>query len=241
MAAELSDLQKKTAQAIVNVFESGRPLGDYGAVSARPDDPGGLSYGRSQAALMPGSLYQLVSAYCQSAGAACAEALSPYLPRLQQRDASLTGDAALKALLLEAAGDPAMQRTQDGFFDRVYWTPSLSAASGMGTSTALGVAITYDSFVQSGAGGWLERKDETDLHVGRMAEAGEDVWYATYVDLRRHWLADSPNPLVRKTVYRMDAMGSLIAAGKWTLELPLTVLGVVIGADALAGKTAPRE
>ena len=70
----------------------------------------------------------------------------------------------------------------------------------------------------------------------RMAEAGEDVWYATYVDLRRQWLADSTNPLVRKTTYRMEAMGNLIAAGKWGLELPLTVHGVVIDADVLAGK-----
>ncbi|ROR01523.1 hypothetical protein [Desulfosoma caldarium] len=43
----LSELQKKAAQAIVNVFETGRPQGDYGQVTYHPKDPGELTFGRS--------------------------------------------------------------------------------------------------------------------------------------------------------------------------------------------------
>ena len=41
-------LQKKTAQAIVNIFETGRVLGDYGAVAVIAGDTGRLSYGRTR-------------------------------------------------------------------------------------------------------------------------------------------------------------------------------------------------
>jgi hypothetical protein len=34
----LTDLQKKTAAAIVNIFETGRVLGDYGALATLPRD-----------------------------------------------------------------------------------------------------------------------------------------------------------------------------------------------------------
>jgi chitosanase len=55
------------------------------------------------------------------------------------------------------------------------------------------------------------------------------------VDARRAWLAGHANPLLHKTVYRMDAFRALIATGKWGLELPLTVRDVVLTEGLLAG------
>jgi len=52
----LTTLQKKTSQAIVNIFESGRPLGDYGCVTVIKDDTAHLTYGRSQTTLAGGDL-----------------------------------------------------------------------------------------------------------------------------------------------------------------------------------------
>jgi chitosanase len=149
----LTHLQRKTGQAIVNIFESGRPIGDYSAVTVVKGDEGGLSYGRAQGALMRGGLFTLIQRYCQAAGAQYADALSSYLGSMRQRDASLNGDDALKALLREAGSDPVMQKAQDDFFDQRYWNPALAAATSMGVQSALGVTITYDSFIHSGVGG----------------------------------------------------------------------------------------
>ena len=71
----LSDLQKKTAQAIVNVFETSQVLGDYGKVTLLPGDSGHLTYGRSQTTLASGNLFLLINAYCQAGDAAFGPAL----------------------------------------------------------------------------------------------------------------------------------------------------------------------
>jgi chitosanase len=47
----VTDLQKRSAEAIVNVFETGTPRGDYGQVTVVPGDTGHLTYGRSQTTL----------------------------------------------------------------------------------------------------------------------------------------------------------------------------------------------
>lgn len=59
----LTPLQKNTAQAIVNIFETGRPFGDYARVSVLAGDAGHLSYGRSQVSLASGMLGELLTEY----------------------------------------------------------------------------------------------------------------------------------------------------------------------------------
>ena len=44
----MNDLQKATSAAIVNIFETGRVRGDYGAIAVLKGDSGHLSYGRSK-------------------------------------------------------------------------------------------------------------------------------------------------------------------------------------------------
>lgn len=231
----LTHLQRKTGQAIVNIFESGRPLGDYSAVAVIKGDKGGLSYGRAQAALMSGSLFALISRYCEAPRAQYADALSPYLDRMQQMDASLNGDDALKTLLRQAGSDPVMQTAQDDFFDQGYWNPALAAATGMGAQSALGVSITYDSWIQSGAGGWERLARQTNDQFDTIRSIGEQRWYGHYVALRRDWLAASASAPVRNSVYRMDAFINLIGQDKWDLPLPLTVRGVTIDEGVLTG------
>ncbi len=43
----LTDLQKRTAQAIVNIFETGKVRGNHAQVTLIPGDTGHLTYGRS--------------------------------------------------------------------------------------------------------------------------------------------------------------------------------------------------
>jgi chitosanase len=45
--------------------------------------------------------------------------------------------------------------------------------------------------------------------------------------------------LLRRTVYRPEALQELVGAGNWALTLPVTVRGVLIDADVLAGRGVP--
>ena len=76
----LTELQKKAAQAIVNIFETGRAEGEYGKVTLLPGDPGHLTYRKSQTTLTSGNLFLLIKAYTESESAEFAPDLSEFLP-----------------------------------------------------------------------------------------------------------------------------------------------------------------
>jgi len=218
-------LQKQTAQAIVNIFETGSVQGNYGQVTLLPNDPGHLTYGRSQTTLSSGNLFLLIQAYTQAEGAELAAPLRDYLERLANRDTTLDHDGRLRDLLRQAGDDPVMQTVQDAFFDRVYWNPSEQAANTIGIQTPLGVAVVYDSRVH---GSWPAMRDRTMNRFGSVNNLGETLWVTRYVEVRRDWLANHSNTLLRRTVYRMDAFNSLIGDGNWNLNLPLDIRGVRI-------------
>ena len=231
MAQPLSDLQKKTAQAVVNIFETGSAQGNYGSVTLIQGDTGHLTYGRSQTTLASGNLYLLIKAYCAAPGAQFAAALAPYLPKLASCDTSLDTDVTFRGLLREAGADPMMHMQQDQFFDRVYWNPSVQAAAACGLSTALGTTVVYDSHIQ---GAWQTIRDKTNADHGTATAIGEQVWTANYVNERRAWLANNPNPVLHPTVYRMDAFLQLVNANHWDLPLPLTIRGVQLTPELLS-------
>jgi chitosanase len=233
----MTDLQKRTTLAIVNVFETGSVRGDYGRVTVMPGDAGHLSYGRSQASLASGNLFALLNAYCAAPAARFAAAISPYLDRLRRMDASLDGDADLAALLARAARDPVMCQTQDDFFDRAHLAPACRAAAGAGLESPLGQTVVYDSFIQ---GGWATVQRMVESKMGPVSAATpEQGWVACYVDLRRQWLASLAPPACN-TVYRMDSFRDLIRLDKWQLELPITVRGVVLDLASVDGSPAAR-
>lgn len=196
------------------------------------NDPGHLTYGRVQTTLASGNLYLLIRAYCAEPDAARAAALAPYLPRLEDLDLGLDHDAALPWALRKAGADPVMHRTQDAFFDRVYWAPAVRSAEALGIRSALGTAVVYDSHIH---GSWQRLRDACSATHGAAATLGEQAWVRAYVETRRAWLGQHSNALLRKTVYRMQAFQALLAAGSWALALPFTVRGVTIDEAVLAG------
>ncbi len=224
--------QKAATQALVNVFETGSPAGDYGAVAVLKGDAGHLTYGRSQTTLASGGLYTLLAAYCATPGAKYADALEPYLPRLQAKEPALDDDARLKRVLRDAGGDPVMRATQDGFFDAAYWDPSVRAADALGITTALGVAVIYDSHIH---GSWALIRDRVKLDPA----ADERAWIVGYIAARREWLATHSNPILHASVRRMDAFSSLIADGNWDLAMPLLVRGMLVTPETIAGAPQP--
>jgi chitosanase len=230
-AAGLTPTQVATAQAIVNLFETGAVLGDYGNVTLIPGDTGHLTFGRSQTTLGSGNLGKLLQQYCANPGAVFGERLAPYLPRFAAIDLTLDEDTKLHNVLRATADDRIMRETQDRFFDTAYWQPAHKAAARLGIMAPLGVAVVYDSHVH---GSWGAMRDRTTAAVGTPAAAGERAWIAEYVKQRRQWLAGSTRDDLRATVYRMDAFQRLIANDMWALPLPLVVRGREISTLTLA-------
>ena len=162
-------LQKAAALAIVNIFETGRPRGEYGKVTLLKDDPGHLTYGRSQTTLASGNLYLLIRDYCGNSDSRHGGELSGYLERLEDKDLSLDKDFTFRALLQDAGDDPIMQRVQDGLFDRVYWEPAIKSCKYIGVESALGTSVVYDSRIH---GSWHRRRDDTIAKYKTLQEIG---------------------------------------------------------------------
>ena len=198
----LTDLQKCTAQAIVNVFESGMVLGNYSLVTLLRGDPGHLTYGRTQTTLASGNLYLLIKAYCESPGATFGGRFKRYLRRLASRDTTLDIDKPFRALLRDSGSEPIMRDVQDQFFDRVYWAPSIADCSALGIGSALSTTVVYDSRIH---GSWAFVRARTEHRHGSTAAIGERPWIERYVTERRDWLANHTKTILRATVYRMDS------------------------------------
>lgn len=226
----LTPTQKQTAQSIVNLFETGAVLGEYGSVTVIPGDTGHLTFGRSQTTLGSGNLHDLLQRYCRNDGARFGQRLVPWLPRFAAVDLGLDNEPRLHNLLRATADDPVMRETQDQFFDEVYWQTAARIAANLGVTSALGTAVVYDSTVH---GSWKAMRDRTIAQSGSIAALGEKKWIAAYVATRRAWLTKHPRSDLRKTAYRMDAFQRLIEQGYWGLELPLVVRGAEISSTTL--------
>lgn len=226
----MTPAQKAAAQACVNVSETGSARGNYTNVTLIPGDAGHLTYGRSQTTLASGGLYELIRRYLDREDARDAEQLRPYMTRLGAKDFSLDHDATLKSALRVAGSDPVMQEVQDAFFDERYWEPAERAAEGLGLCRPLSIAVVYDSHVH---GSWGLIRDRVKAARG-LPEGDEEGWIAAYVVARRAWFERHSNPILHKSVRRMDAFQGLIDEGNWDLDLPFSFRGVTVDAESLS-------
>ena len=117
----LTATQKQAAQSIINLFETGVVLGDYGNVTVITGDTGHLTFGRSQTTLGSGNLLDLLKRYCTNPGTHFGPRLAPWLLRFEATDLSLDTDTRLHNTLRATADDKVMRDIQDVFFDEVYW------------------------------------------------------------------------------------------------------------------------
>jgi chitosanase len=230
-AAALDPTQKRAAQAIVNIFETGAVRGIYGQVTVIAGDTGHLTFGRSQTTLSSGNLGRLIGAYCDAPGARFAARLRPFLARIRDCDTTLDKDLKLHNLLRATADDPLMRDMQDEFFDRRYWERALAEAAAAQLRTALGIATVYDSVVH---GSWGRLREATEATHGIVVRLGEQKWIKAYIETRRDWLATHARPDLRATVYRMEALQALADHDNWNLELPMLVRNLEISTASLA-------
>jgi chitosanase len=221
----LTPAQKSICEHIVNVFETGRIEGDYGAIATFADGPHGerqVTYGRSQTTEY-GNLEELVQMYVDAHGT-FSEQLRPFGAKIGVTP--LVDDAQFKQLLKDAGrNDPVMRQVQDVFFDKRYFQPAMQWADDHGFILPLSALIIYDSQVHSGGIlGFLRKR----FPATPPASGGdEETWTKQYVDVRQAWLANHTNPDLRKTIYRTQCFGREIGKNNWDLsQLPINANGV---------------
>ena len=154
----LTAIQRNLIERLINTIETGRPDGDYGAISIYADGPNDIrqiTYGRAQTTEY-GNLRKLVKMYV-AAGGVYSAALASYADRVGSE--SLTDNAQFKKHLKDAGrNDPVMRRIQDQFFEQVYFLPAMRWADDNGFTKALSALVIYDSYIHSGQILWFLRQ-----------------------------------------------------------------------------------
>jgi chitosanase len=230
----VSKEQKHAIDCVLSIFETGKvPSKESYQTCTILSDGAGISYGKHQATDRAGSLDKIVQLYIEKNGTVAQE-LVPYLARLASNDTAKVDPKkppawALKLveILKKAGADPIMHDCQDEVFDAGYWIPAVGHANNVGLKTALGHLIVYDTCIHSGPAGVANIRAR--FPEPSPARGGDEkAWCYAYIEARRTWLLGNKNPLVQKTVYRMDALKAIADSGNWDLSLPMKVRGVTI-------------
>lgn len=213
-----SERAKLTALAIVHIFETSKPFGDYSAVAVL-NDGAGVSYGINQFTHRSGSLLAVINTYLGSGGDVGAAQMSAALPMLKDKSPrailSLSGNRLFKDALRFAGETHEMKLAQQQIAENFYLQPAIDACEGSGFVLPLSLAVVYDSINHGSFGRIRDRVQASDRDEHR--------WITEYVKRRDAWLESVPR--LRMTDYRTDFFLAQIARGNWELDLPLNVHG----------------
>ncbi len=217
-----SDEDKLKALAIVRVFETSKPFGDYAACVVL-NDGAGVSYGINQFTHRSGSLASVVETYLKNGGLVGRQTLMAKLPVLRMRTSApvgrLAADELFKKALRAAAVSREMRRAQQQIAFERYLNPAIDICNKHGFVLPLSLAVVYDSVTH---GSW-ERISATVPIPKFHSPQSERTWITEYVRKRHFWLTNVPR--LRTTNYRTKFFLDQIAIGNWDLRLPLTVHG----------------
>jgi chitosanase len=221
---DLTKTQRNLIERVINTVETGRPDGDYSAISIYSDGPNDIrqiTYGRAQTTEY-GNLRQLVDMYINAAGI-YSDALKPYFEKIGSQ--SLTDNREFKLLLRQAGkSDPVMKKIQDKFFEKVYFSPAMKWADTNGFTKPLSALVIYDSQIHSGGILWLLRQQFSENPP--VLGGSEKVWIGEYLRVRNKWLANHRRLAVRASIYRTKAYLAQVAKDNWDLDaLPFRMNG----------------
>jgi chitosanase len=226
------DLAK--ALAIVNIFETSRPIGNFTACAVLGDGAG-VSYGISQFTHRSGSLAKVVERYLATRADAGRVKLRASMPLLKKTSVAairmLAADAAFKNALRAAGRTAEMQRVQiDAAFD-LYLSPAVEVCRRYGFCEPLSLAVVYDSLNH---GSWERIASRVSVRRG-----GERQWVADYVRKRHLWLTNIPR--LAATNYRTRFFLGEMERGNWALRLPLRVHGYRLTQEKLPAVSAAER
>ena len=217
------DLKKAKIYKVIYVFENGSQVPQYDALVVMSDgmkQTKQITYGKLQTTEQ-GNLALLLKMYVNANGKFAKE-LKPYLALIGVKP--LYNSTNFKNLLIKAGKeDPIMQKTQDDFFDYVYWKPALAFFVANGFSKALSMLVIFDSYIQSGSVPDFLRQRFSEFPPNKGGD--EQKWINDYVDVRHQWLKFHSNPLLQNTIYRTACFKSQLASSNWDLLQPVNSLG----------------
>lgn len=229
---------KLKALAIVHLFETSRPFGNYAAYAVL-NDGAGVSYGINQFTHRSGALLAVVRRYLKNGGKVGADVLAGRLPTLRDTSRaailSLASDVQFKNALRSAAATREMKLAQIETANELYLQPAIDICMRNGFVRPLSLAVIYDSIVHG-----------SYYRVARTVTADrtdEKAWIAAYVRRRDLWLLSYTR--LASTRYRTRFFMNQIAAANWDLKLPLNVNGTILssvgGAEPEPETPAPDE
>lgn len=221
---------KTIALAIVHIFETAKPLGDYGAVAVLSDGAG-LSVGINQFTHKSGSLADVIDRFVKLGGNLPA-IIKNVLPDLRagRNIEARSADSVLKNAIKSLGPDDKWRQAQREIAFENYLEPALKACEGSGFVHPLSLAVVYDSINQ---GGYPNVRNKVSA-----SDHDEKAWIAEYCADRKAWLKSSKKSIVRTTVYRPNFFLGQIAKGNWELGLPLAVNGHQLTDAKLFGKVS---
>lgn len=227
MKTRFSFFDQAKAAAIVGIFETSKPLGNYSAIAVL-DDGAGISYGISQFTHRSGALQAVVERYLQTGGQVGILPLRENLANLRSKSAksiaALAANTRFKAALRAAAITREMRAAQESVAHEMFMLPAIEICERMGFREALSLAVIHDSVVH---GSWERIRDRVVIDAGttgRRDYSYEREWISEYVRRRDDWLGSIPR--LRSTRYRTGFFQTQIEHENWILELPLLVNGV---------------
>jgi len=220
-------LQKRICEQVINVFETSKIAGDYGALVIFNDGPHRIrqiTYGRSQTTEY-GNLEELVQMYADANGMFSAQ-LRPFIAKIGVTP--LVNNKEFKQLLRDAGRkDPVMQQIQDTFFDKRYFQPAMKWADQNKFTLPLSALVIYDSFIHSGSIPDFLRKRFPEVPPAKGGD--EKTWIKQYIDVRHKWLRTHSNKILQGTVYRTQCFKREIARDNWDLsQVPVNANGVKV-------------
>ena len=219
------------ALAVVNIFETGRPFGEFATVAVL-NDGAGISYGINQFTHRSGSLAAVIERYLEIGGTIGRYVLENALPNLQRKEPvvirAYAKDERVKNVLCAAAVTREMRAAQMQIAFEKYLKPAVDQCDRLGFVLPLSLAVIYDSITHGSYEKIRDRVRVTPLGVQmRTAEAvtliSEKAWITQYVRERDRWLASIPR--LNVTRYRTRFFLNQIMLGSWDLKLPLNVSG----------------
>lgn len=209
------DIRK--AEAIVGIFETGKPHGSFYSLAIL-DDGAGISYGIKQFTHRSGSLFAVAERYLRNGGVVGREVIAERSPVLRRKSAAaiakLSADVQFKKALRAAAVTREMREAQTHIAFEKYMLPAIAECRRLGFSLPLSLAVVYDSVVH---GSFEAVRDDVP-----PAET-EKKWIAAYVERRNTWLRSCPR--LKKTAYRTRFFLKQIEDENWQLRLPADVNG----------------
>jgi len=215
------------AIAIVSLFETGRPFGDFSAVAVL-NDGAGISYGISQFTHRSGALAAVLDRYFANGGMVGKAMLEARSTTLEDRTPAaireLASDERFKSALRVAGITREMKAAQVSVAIRFYVAPAIAECRRRGFTEPLSLAVIYDSFVH----GSFERISA----IVKAPSSFERAWTTEYVRRRDRWLASIPR--LAATRYRTRFFLNQIRFENWQLELPVRAQGVTVTNSAIS-------